>query len=1037
MWRLLIGFLAVFTGGFPWRAATAQTPSTWTGDLASWVADSTGWTLNLSGAGSAWLATCPGPTALRRWEWRANFAPSTANFSRVYLFDVDSTAGHFLHLGAAGATDPVVLHAFATGTPAVPVGEAFPGFFAAGLASTWTATAEGLACAPLGWEPPAFPSDAFAWNAPAVPACIGIWATVTASNANGVRFSLLPDAVPAAPSRLLSAGLAAPDTLLLRFDTPVTPGGLLGADGPLPAPEEVPHPSGWPGPSGAFRVPLPDPVAAGGSADFVATGWEGAAETLVPDTGFTVWRALDGLPAGALAFTEIMADPTPATRWAELEWVEVYNPGPHALDLAQATWWDAGTGMAGLEPLFGWDGVLPPGERAVLSGGTVPVDPTGAVRPRQMRWTGGGTLLDAGDGIGLLGAEGWAAVVHYERSWWDGAGGGTSVSAACPRCCGSAENWGPQAASPGGPAPFEHGPEEVAPAVVEVVPISPRLWAVRCDRPLDPACAPRFVPPLGGTAECSADTLFLHWREARESEAVRFKVVGVRACRAPATRSDTLYGGGRVHRFPVAGDLAITEVHAAPAGRTEALPEFVEIMNLSEDTLECSGLRINKLPLTLRLLFPGERAALHAGPLANAAGTVVLEDAGGGLLERVVYSACAHRDRRNESSGRSLVRLDPFGPANDPRNWDSSTAELGASPGAVDPCERPWTDALAPQLLCTATSSAGSAVLLFDEPLAHTPPGWSTWLQPSGQEVWPGRAWHPTTAGQVADASGNTRWIAWKAPPAVPEEPPIWQLNEVLAEPGASAEPFIELRTTGAEGGVLNNQFFAATALPDPADWVNLSGSWEGLTLALPAGEWAFARCPSRLPTPRALPCDLPGLSGDRTVLLGTSTEVREAVDIGGQAHVPWLSTRTGISLERTRPEAGAAWVSAATGSTPGALNSQWSQADAYEAGALSCIPRTIRLHPSPPPNTAEIHWDAPVEGIWQTTCTALDPAGTVVEVLSGSATVAGGAVGKWSWDGRRDACCPVTPGVYWVRLEACAEAGGCRSWWTSLRVAP
>lgn len=1032
-----MGFLAIFAWGFPWRAATAQTQSTWTGDLASWLADSTGWTLNLSGAGTAWLATCPGPTALRHWEWHAHFAPSTANFSRVYLFDADSSSGQYLHLGASGALDPVALHHWAPGSPPALSAEAFPGYFAAGLASAWTATADGLTCTPLEATPPAFPASAFAWDLDAVPACIGILATVTASNAQAVRFALLPDPVPAAPPRLALARLAAPDTLSLCFTAPAVPGDVLGAEGPLAAASAVPHSSGWPGPSGCFRVPLPAAVTPGSSADFALAGWSDPAGALLPDTGFTVWRALDGLPPGSLVFTEVLADPTPATRWAELEWVEVLNPGPHAVDVSRATWWDEGTGMAGLEPLFGWDGLLPPGERALLSGGAVPVDPTGAVRPRQMRWTGGGTLLDAGDGIGLLGAEGWAAVLHYERAWWDGAGGGTSVSAACPRCCGSAANWGPQEASPGAPAPMEHGPEEVAPAVVEVVPISPRLWAVRCDRPLDPACAPRLVPALDGTVECRADTLYLRWREDRESEAVRFQVAGVRACSAPPLRSDTLRGVGAVFRFPRAGDLAITEVLAAPAGRTEALAEFVEIMNLSGDTLECKGLRVNSVPVPMRHLGPGERTALNAGPLANAGGTVVLTDLAGTLLDRVVYSACAHRDRRDEDSGRSLVRLDPRGPASDLRNWDSSTAELGASPGTADPREAPWKDAHPPQLLSTGQSTTGETVVLFDEPLAQVPTGWSAWIGATGQDVWPDRAWVATHAGPVSDAAGNAQWIAWKTPPLGTEAAGAWLLNEVLAEPGSAAEPFIELRLEGHGGQALENLYFAATALPDPSDWVNLTEKWEGLTLALPAGEWAFARCPNRLPTQRALPAELPGLSGNRTVLLGTPSEVREAVDIGAAAHVPWLASRTGISLERTRSDPGAAWVSAAQTSTPGSLNSQWMRDAASEAAALSCSPRTLRLHPSPPPNTAEIRWVAPAPGVWHTTCTAFDCSGTPIATLPGSTTLAGGATGTWSWDGRRDLCCPVTPGAYWVRLEACVEGAPCRYLWAGLRVAP
>ena len=1039
MRRFLTCVLGVSAGVFPWRAATAQTQTAWTGDLTSWSWDGTGWTLDLDGAGTAWLATCPGPTALRRWEWHADFAPSTANFSRVFLFDVDSTAGQFLHLGSAGSSDPIVLHAFTSGSPPVPIGDAFPGFFAAGLASSWTASAEGLACAPLGLVPPAFPAAAFPWTAQSVPACIGILATVTASNASGVRFVLLPDTATAAvaPPRLLSAGLAAPDTLLLRFNAPVTPGGLLGAEGPLPVAEEVPHPSGWPGATGAFRVPLPTAVAAGGSADFAASGWEGAAATLVPDTGFTVWRALDGLPAGSLAFTEIMADPTPATRWAELEWVEVYNPGPHALDVAQATWWDAGTGTAELEPLFDWDGLLPPGERAVLSGGAEPVDPTGQLRLRQMRWTGGGTLLDAGDGIGLLGTEGWAAVVHYERSWWGGAGGGTSVSAACPVCCGAAPNWGPQEASPGGPAPYELAPVDLAPAVLDAVPRSPVELHVRCDRALDPAALLRVLPSPTGWAHCGGDSVVVRLRSPLAPGRLRLRIEGARACWAPPQRNDVLPVELEVKRFPRVGDVAVTEIHAAPAGRSEAIPEFVELANLTADTLEVGGIRVNGLPLGLRWLLPFERRALPAGPLANAGGTVELALHDGTVVERVDYSACWHRDRRSEDSGRSLFRLDPTGPALDPRNWDSTPAEVGATPGEADMAERPWVDAQGPHILCSGTSPSGDALLVFTEPLASVPAGWAPWIRTDGKSPLPGCVWRADRSGWVEDHSGNRIWAEPDALPAGPSPAHNWTLNEVLAEPGSADEPFVELRHSAQTPLGLAGLFIANSALPDPADWTPFTAEWDAASLYIPPGEWAFARCPNRLQTANALPLDLPGLSGERSILIGTADALLEAVPIGPEHHVPWLPSHTGVSLERTDASRDAGWVSSATGATPGERNSQWGRTEGTADGALSCDPSTIRLYPAPPPNLATVRWEAPAEGVWHTVCHAFAPTGEAVAELPGPETVAAHAVGTWTWDGRRNACCPVRPGPYWIRVHACDTAGTCREAWTGLQVAP
>jgi hypothetical protein len=183
----------------------------------------------------------------------------------------------------------------------------------------------------------------------------------------------------------------------------------------------------------------------------------------------------------------------------------------------------------------------------------------------------------------------------------------------------------------------------------------------------------------------------------------------------------------------------------------------------------------------------------------------------------------------------------------------------------------------------------------------------------------------------------------------------------------------------------------------------------------------------------------LPGLSGERLVQLRNGIAVLDAVAIGNSRHVPWLETTEGRSLERTAPEPGSPWVSASgmPNSTPGACNTQWGTARSSEAKALICTPSTIRLHPAPPPNAAEVRWKAPARNTWKTTCTAYDRFGQPVHSLEGSSVVEGGAEGVWTWDGRRAGCCPVPPGIYFVCVQACAAEGPCDSRWTSLRVAP
>ncbi|MGA1373650.1 MAG: hypothetical protein ACO3YQ_02455, partial [Flavobacteriales bacterium] len=777
-------------------------------------------------------------------------------------------------------------------------------------------------------------------------------------------------------------------------------------------------------------------VSPGQSATFLLNDFTGPDGTVLSDTTITLWRPLDDLPPGSLALTEVMADPTPAVRWADLEWVEVLNTSPFALDLCRARWWDAGSGLSDIEPTGTWDGILPPGARALICENATPVDPLGIVQPYQARWTGNGTLLDAGDGIGLLGPNGWVAVLHYDRSWWDGAAGGIPISTRCPMCCGHESQWKPTEASPG----FALWPDELTadiPITLQgVLALDPERWAVIFDRPLDPLSLVRVEHPVGGFAEPEGDTLWIRWQAAIPPGPVRLTLTGLRACAAPAHRSDSAATTFLLPRFPVSGDLAITEIHSAPSGLSDEIPEFIEVHNLSSDTLASAGLRVNDRPFPIPILEPSAYVAVPVGPLANSKGTAILTDWTGEVLDRVDYSACWHRDRRNESSGRSLVRLDPKGPSTEPRNWDSSGHPSGTSPDAMDARRAPWSDSTAPVLLLTGTSPGGERILVFDELLARVPAGWTPWENHGA--TWPEarRAWVADRSGFVQNISGDSTWITMTSDPSLTDSPSV-QLNEVLSDPGASEEAFVELRVDGTSNAPLDGLFLTATALPNPADWVPVNAVLGTTAWTLPSGEWALARCPNRLPTSHALPVELPALSGNRLVQLRTDGRLVDAVSIGSGSHVPWLGTTEGRSLERTGPESGSPWVTS-TGmpaSTPGARNTQWGHPPPAED--VMCAPSTFRLLPSPPPNAAEVRWHAPTPGTWRTSCGVFDRFGGLIHALEGSSVVEGGATGTWTWDGRRSGCCPVVPGIYYVRIEACCAESPCIHRWASFRVAP
>ena len=60
--------------------------------------------------------------------------------------------------------------------------------------------------------------------------------------------------------------------------------------------------------------------------------------------------------------------------------------------------------------------------------------------------------------------------------------------------------------------------------------------------------------------------------------------------------------------------------------------------------------------------------------LNNGGDEVVLQDATGAVIDRMRYEST--------TPGKSIERVDPFGPNEDPGNWHPSTSETGATPGA-------------------------------------------------------------------------------------------------------------------------------------------------------------------------------------------------------------------------------------------------------------------------------------------------------------------------------------------------------------------
>lgn len=144
------------------------------------------------------------------------------------------------------------------------------------------------------------------------------------------------------------------------------------------------------------------------------------------------------------------------------------------------------------------------------------------------------------------------------------------------------------------------------------------------------------------------------------------------------------------------------------------MSEFVEVMNRSADTVDLDGWQLMDQPNTsgsrtivalahsslrippgMYIVIAGDSSVLTDYPslnghtvvihnslsLSNSGEDIVLADLTGEMIDSVRYSPRWHLSNVT-TTGRSLERIDPAGGTVDGRNWSTSVAKAGATPGA-------------------------------------------------------------------------------------------------------------------------------------------------------------------------------------------------------------------------------------------------------------------------------------------------------------------------------------------------------------------
>lgn len=1045
MWRrivvLVCGVSACFWVCFSASGQTLQ----WHGLPTSWTAVSdSAHVLALTSPGSAWLYTCP-PSASSlsaRVRWSTSFSGSQNNYSSIHLFDlpVGTAPGDpslatgpppesswTFHIGASGADDGLEITS--------PVGDE-------------TAHFQGELAGPVdlevGWQwppgdsilmlatslapvnVPLTPVDTLIVVAPAAgpPDCIGWAATVTSSNLQGVQFALeswqtwTPDTLPPV---FLAAQLTAADTVVWTANEPLANNAfshLLQQPLPIPATPGVP-------------VWVSNPVMVDLAGNVLASG---------TDSVELVWTDPSLHGPGRVVFSEICADPTPSDWLPEAEWVEVVNVSSLAVQTADLQWFDATSGPSSIEPLPPWDGVLRPGERALLSTS----DETLFPGTPQAHLPNGGSLSDYGDEIGLMLPSGhgdslkWSDRVAWNNEDWDGNGrNGRSWQRRYLNGCAGPANWhassASQGATPGTSGWLENdGPGPDVPATWLTLPRTPVEVDVETNVSLDPWSIQQLPPGVTG---------HISGPESKHLNLVR---EAVPAATAPAVKGlQRCFGMGRAVNwdwpdvtlpFARPGDLLITEILAEPAAGSPGAPaEWIELHNLRADSVELTGLSINgHVPSQRWFVGPDQRVTFpFPGPhdLPNISGPVAVNTHSGESIDSVHYNPCFFSRKSHVGKGRSMVRT--------AAGWATSGAVAGASPEAVDPAETiamSATDGPLEWVLCGRTSSGNQAVVLFNRAVTEVNRGTIPWPLPG----WPeGRVW--AIDWPVEEIPWPGLVIPLNGEDSVRLEPPEGcglqmtehvdiRLTEVLAD--TDVEPFVEVR---AHGGSIASGSLALSAADDPMDPANrFPMTSDGISWFLPAeSPWAFANCPSRLKTPKALPfSDMPSLWGHPQVSLLQASDgdwsLADSVALGDGRHADWVRDTREISLERCGDNS---WTSCrnAAGHTASDMNSTEGWCD---EGGMTTGQAVLN---------SQVWWPggAPLVLSWCRESVSCTPVASICDAWSlreiedlGAPVPGPENCMIWAWEGGTHYGSGVpASGEYFVRLSGCPNQPALKQW--------
>ncbi|RME65860.1 MAG: lamin tail domain-containing protein, partial [Caldilineae bacterium] len=469
-----------------------------------------------------WLVTplpgLPHPDDTLTWTCyvRLEFAPSSANFARIWLLADDADLalaqnGWYVQVGGiSGSGDALTLVRVQEGQATSVLGGT-SGAVGADPAvarlrvrrlpqGIWTLEADYEGGTAFAFEGQA--TDAFlpqGWY-------FGLWCRYTATRAQAFFFDDIdcgPFRADDQPPRLLGVEVLGHDHLVLTCSEPVDAASAANADAFAFAPDDVLVAESWRDAEAPTRVHLllAPPLQSGQTYLLAAPGLTDLAGNAATDTLEVLWYAT-GTPAlHDVLITEIMADPTPAHGLPEAEYVELFNRSAQVFDLAG--WTFASNASEATLPHH----YLLPGAYVLLTDASRAADfaPFG----KTLGVPGFPALANGGSTLTLRDAQG--AVVH-QLTWspdWHSDGkdeGGWSLELRNPDAlCAGAANWGSTLAFIGGTPGH---PNSLPAALPDTLP--PRLRWLELDAQQPEVVWLVFDEAV--SASTASDTAFFHLR---------------------------------------------------------------------------------------------------------------------------------------------------------------------------------------------------------------------------------------------------------------------------------------------------------------------------------------------------------------------------------------------------------------------------------------------------------------------------------------------------------------------------------------------